>query len=205
MQIKKEEVKDKLIEAGVEIFQSQGFEKASLRVIVKKAGTTLGNFYNYFKSKEDLYSALVDDDYKKFTYFLDHHEDHGENILDLENHQHWQRELAAFVENLLPIFTPRFILLIDKSEGTKYEGFKEVIIDFFKEHFLDHVNQYQTNYHAYAGVLSRMFVNGLIDLIKENMYDDALGTYITKHFMFFIAGTIGLIKNNETGGHHDRN
>lgn len=197
MQVKKEEVKDKLIEAGAKIFQAQGFEKASLRMIVKKAGTTIGNFYNYFGSKEALYSALVDDEYKKFAYFLDHHEDHSENILDLENSPNWQGELATFVEGLLPIFTPHFILLIDKSEGTKYEGFKEVIIEFFKEHFLDHVKKYNRSYDPYAGVLSTMFVNGLVDLIKEHMYDDALGTYIRKHFMFFIAGTIGLIKNDE--------
>ena len=40
-------------------FLEKGFRGASLREIVKKAGVTTGAFYGYYKSKEDLFSALV--------------------------------------------------------------------------------------------------------------------------------------------------
>ena len=35
-----------------------GFKNASLRQIVKDAGTTIGNFYNYFENKEALFTDI---------------------------------------------------------------------------------------------------------------------------------------------------
>ena len=40
-------------------FREKGFLSASLRNIVKTAGVTTGAFYGYFKSKEELFEALV--------------------------------------------------------------------------------------------------------------------------------------------------
>ena len=40
-------------------FLEKGFRGASLREIVKKAGVTTGAFYGYYKSKEELFDALV--------------------------------------------------------------------------------------------------------------------------------------------------
>ena len=40
-------------------FLDKGFQQASLRNIVKTAGVTTGAFYGYYKSKEELFDALV--------------------------------------------------------------------------------------------------------------------------------------------------
>ena len=40
-----------------------GFKSASLRQIVKTAGVTLGAFYGYYDSKEELFEALVGEQY----------------------------------------------------------------------------------------------------------------------------------------------
>lgn len=42
----------------------KGFQSASLRNIVKEAGVTTGAFYGYYKSKEELFDALVGVQYK---------------------------------------------------------------------------------------------------------------------------------------------
>ena len=49
----------KILKVAEEEFLDKGFRGASLRTIVKKAGVTTGAFYGYFKSKEDLFDALV--------------------------------------------------------------------------------------------------------------------------------------------------
>ena len=49
-------------------FRERGFHGASLRSIVKSLGMTTGAFYGYYKSKEDLFAALVEDHYR---YLLD--------------------------------------------------------------------------------------------------------------------------------------
>lgn len=45
-------------------FLEKGFQSASLRNIVKKAGVTTGAFYGYYGSKEELFEALVGEQYE---------------------------------------------------------------------------------------------------------------------------------------------
>ena len=56
-----------ILSAAMKEFLEKGFRAASLRSIVKAAGVTTGAFYGYFKSKEDLFEALVGTQY---AYFL---------------------------------------------------------------------------------------------------------------------------------------
>lgn len=44
-------------------FLQKGYQSASLRNIVKSVGMTTGAFYGYYKSKEDLFEALVKEQY----------------------------------------------------------------------------------------------------------------------------------------------
>lgn len=47
-------------------FLEKGFKSASLRNIVKTAGVTTGAFYGYYGSKEELFEALVGEQYDTF-------------------------------------------------------------------------------------------------------------------------------------------
>lgn len=47
-------------------FLEKGFQSASLRNIVKTAGVTTGAFYGYYDSKEELFEALVREQYDTF-------------------------------------------------------------------------------------------------------------------------------------------
>lgn len=49
-----------LLEAAIEEFCAQGYEQASINVILKKAGMSKGQFYYHFGNKEGLYLALID-------------------------------------------------------------------------------------------------------------------------------------------------
>lgn len=47
-------VRDKIIEAGLELVYAHGFNGCSVQDITEAAGVPKGSFYNYFKSKEAL-------------------------------------------------------------------------------------------------------------------------------------------------------
>ena len=49
----------KIHQVAIQEFLEKGFQGASLRNIVKEAGVTTGAFYGYYKSKEELFDALV--------------------------------------------------------------------------------------------------------------------------------------------------
>ncbi|OQP07367.1 MULTISPECIES: TetR/AcrR family transcriptional regulator [Geobacillus] len=47
-------MKEKLMEAGIELFERKGFKETSVQEIVEAVGATKGAFYYYYKSKEEL-------------------------------------------------------------------------------------------------------------------------------------------------------
>jgi len=66
--VKKGEVTRQAIEdAAIELFVEQGYHATSMRQIAKRANLALGGIYNHFKSKDDLYEAIIVDKhpYKK--------------------------------------------------------------------------------------------------------------------------------------------
>lgn len=54
---------DRILKEARKEFLEKGYQKASLREIVKKAGLTTGAFYGYYKNKETLFDALVGEQY----------------------------------------------------------------------------------------------------------------------------------------------
>ncbi|MCR5587901.1 MAG: TetR/AcrR family transcriptional regulator [Lachnospiraceae bacterium] len=53
------ETRDKIIQVAKKEFIEQGYMKASLRQICKKAGVTTGALYFFFKDKDDLFCTVV--------------------------------------------------------------------------------------------------------------------------------------------------
>ncbi len=47
-------------EAALRVFTRQGFHGTSVREIATEAGVSLGNIYNYYKTKEDIFVSLVE-------------------------------------------------------------------------------------------------------------------------------------------------
>jgi TetR/AcrR family transcriptional repressor of nem operon len=55
----REAVKKSIINSARKLFNRHGFESVSLHQIMAGAGLTHGGFYSYFKSKSDLYAAVL--------------------------------------------------------------------------------------------------------------------------------------------------
>jgi AcrR family transcriptional regulator len=53
--------REDILKAALELFREEGFEKVSVESITKAAGIAKGSFYNYFKTKEGVYEAVIAD------------------------------------------------------------------------------------------------------------------------------------------------
>ncbi len=56
------EKRQQILTVAKELFATKGYSATGIREIAEKAGLSLGNFYNYFKNKEDLFTCLLDPD-----------------------------------------------------------------------------------------------------------------------------------------------
>ena len=56
----KEETKEQLIVAAMDLFAQKGYRGTSVRDLAAAAGVTTGAFYSNFRSKRDIYIAIID-------------------------------------------------------------------------------------------------------------------------------------------------
>ncbi len=59
----KEEKRSLYLVAAVETFQKKGFNDTRVKDITDLAGTSVGNFYRYFNSKEEIFETLIEEFY----------------------------------------------------------------------------------------------------------------------------------------------
>lgn len=57
----KERTREKLLSAGRKVFAERGLEGTQIRDVIGEAGLAIGTFYLHFKSKEELFVAIVEE------------------------------------------------------------------------------------------------------------------------------------------------
>lgn len=197
MQIKKIEIKDALLKTAEKEFLAKGFRHASLRKIIKEAGTTIGNFYNYFKNKESLFEELVKDEFEKMKFFIENHDkierpDYLWNVSDVGQ---WRRVLKQLITDAFPQFSDRFILLVEGSKGTKFENTRYEIIKLLKDHFIEHMEKFDSKLldRDFAEITAEQMLSGMILILKQHNDEKKRKELLTEHLLFYFIGTMGLI------------
>ncbi len=118
----------KILENGKQYFLKYGFKDAPLRNIVKDSGYTLGAFYGYYKTKEDLFYALTDKTAEGFSNII---MSISEDMNKLPDEQRIFSMLDCYISRLNEMVDYIFenktemILLLSCSAGTKYENFTD--------------------------------------------------------------------------------
>lgn len=186
MQILKDEIKDKIIQIAAQEFQEKGFQFASTREIVKKAQISKGNLYNYFQSKEDLFYTITTPFYHQFNFFLEQICSHEvEENFALENVELLSKSIAEFIKD----HRNEFIIIMDKSEGTKYAGYKEETIAALYKHFAKNLKQeYKKILDSKTSIMhiiARNFLEALLTIAKDYRKDTeavyTIGLYLKYH------------------------
>ena len=198
MQIKKEEVMLSIKESAIKEFLLYGFEKASLRRITKNAGTTLGNFYNYFDNKESLLSSIVEETYQIIQLVIKTHNQNN-NTQEIWNEADiniWRIELKKMIQDYLPIMTPALVILIEGCRGTKYENAKDVLIKIVSEHYMEHIKECNDNYlnPEISSILAKQFIMGIVQIIKEYKDLKIVERLIVEYIIFYVIGSFKIIE-----------
>ena len=113
-------------------FLEKGFRGASLRNIVKTADVTTGAFYGYYKSKEELFDALVSEqaEHMMDTYVLVQNDFAA--LMPEEQIESMSGESGRCMGEMLEYtyqYPDEFKLILCCSEGTKYEDFVHDMVE----------------------------------------------------------------------------
>lgn len=63
---KPEERRQEIIAAAVELFNTKGYEKTTMQNVMDALGIAKGTIYHYFKSKEDLLEAVIEQSVEEY-------------------------------------------------------------------------------------------------------------------------------------------
>jgi len=113
-------------------FLQKGYKDASLRNIVKSVGMTTGAFYGYYRSKEDLFDALVSEHYE---YIITCFKNAQQEFADLPHEQ--QPEAMSEISGLCMYDMLHYAyehleeckLILCCSEGTKFSGLVDEMVE----------------------------------------------------------------------------
>lgn len=67
--------KKEILDASAKLFARNGYDKTSVASIIKEVEIAKGTFYHYFKSKEEVLDALIDNQVLKF-------EEHAKSVVE---------------------------------------------------------------------------------------------------------------------------
>ena len=123
---------EQIHEAAKKEFLEKGFKTASLRNIVKMAGVTTGAFYGYYKSKEELFGALVDEQYR---YVMEHFCQAQDEFAELPAEEQPDHLSEISGDCMLDVllysqdYQDEFQLLLRCAEGTRYEHMIDEMVE----------------------------------------------------------------------------
>lgn len=188
----KRNTQNEIKQAACREFLEKGFRTASLRNIVKEAGVTTGAFYGYYRSKEELFEALVSDQYEEllvlfqnaFSEFLQMNpqEDQKEGTYE---ESHLKKLIDYIYDNMTA-----FKLILCCAEGTKYENVIHNMAKFeigASGHFSEGIDMKDVNADLEHMLNSGMFT-AFFEVVVHEYPKEKAAEYSRKLLEFYSAG-----------------
>ena len=199
MQILKESVKLKIIDNAKDEFLAKGYTNSSMRSIAKSSGITVGNLYRYFKCKKDLFSYVTEPAYKQLKQLFKH--THSKPVIksfgNRENIEQLKKAIDAGT-SLFSDYRRELLIIIDGSQGTKYEKAYEEILKLVENNSMYHLKSLKSVKYKDTSILSKAistgFMEGIFEIVRRENDKRKIRSLISNYFTFFIKGFINVIK-----------
>lgn len=193
----KDEVQEAIASAALEVFARKGFRQATMAEIGKAARISTGNIYRYYENKEELFHALVTEEF--VAAFLDLLRRRVKALDGIED----VRELAPTAafhgvsEELLSFCLAnrqRVIILLGRSEGTRYESFAEELVATLSKLAIAHFRTLRPELELTRTMrfnlerIYRNFVGVMVDLLTHFPKEPDLRRAVEDYSRYHLAG-----------------
>ena len=160
MQVLKEEVRERILAAAVQVFYEKDFRSAKMLDIARLAEVSASLLYSYFENKEKLFEGVV----SSVPFDFDRIAREEESIIADTPSERYQ---IAAEEPLLNMLAHHklLVILIDKSQGTAYEHAKDDFVESIERHI-----RYMMNERAvlrYPDLLAHVLASNFVESLME--------------------------------------
>lgn len=202
MQRPKEDIKKHIQITAQELFLQKGYQKASMREIAEKSGVGLGNIYNYYANKDELFRTIVSPVIAAFEKMLqNHHGNHGEDVMNMCSETYFRETFNEYM-SLMKKFHSLLEILLFRAQGSSLEHFRidytERSTEIVKVWFADVKSKYpalNTSVSDFFIHLHGVWMFVLFEeLIMHHIQLPDMETIISEYIQFEIQGWRYIIK-----------
>ena len=129
MQVLKADIRSRVLTVARQQFERKGYSKTSMREIAESAGIGVGNIYNYFTNKDELFHEVVRPVLCALEAMLqEHHGIRGEDIMMMRS----EKYLKSCIDEYVALITKHrglMEILLFRAQGSSLERFRENYTD----------------------------------------------------------------------------
>ena len=129
MQVLKKDIRGRILTIARRHFRQSGYSRTSMREIAESAGIGVGNIYNYFTSKDELFREVIRPVLRALEAMLqEHHGIRGEDIMVMRS----EKYLKSCVDEYVTLITRHrelMEILLFRAQGSSLERFRENYTD----------------------------------------------------------------------------
>ena len=178
-------------------FLEKGFAGASIRSIGERAGMTSAALYRHYTNKEDMFSSLVEPLINDMDMWTKRHKSVKYSLVDS------QADTGvffgeSFIDMITEVVLPqkdRLILLMNCSQGTKYENFLHDLVEKNQKDLTDALEYLRK--HGYPAremseeeihMLLSAYLTAIIEPIIHGYPQEKIKSYLLSVNEFFMPG-----------------
>ncbi len=196
MQVKKDTIHRNVLSVAREEFIERGYKDTSMRAISKKSGVGLGNIYNYFKNKDELFRQVLEPVIDALLEITNEHNSNAKLNIGIFKSQEYIKERNQIFLELVLGFKEELRILLFKSHGSSLEDFKEDYIDKNTETGLEFLRLMKERHPQINIKISDFFVHtmsswwiGILgELVTHDLERDELECFISEYVEYTMAG-----------------
>lgn len=129
MQVLKEDIRGSILAVARQQFRQKGFSKTSMRKIAELAGVGVGNIYNYFPNKDELFREVVRPVLDALEAMVqEHHGIRGEDVMMIRSEKYLKTCVDEYV-SLINKHRALMEILLLRAQGSSLERFRENYTD----------------------------------------------------------------------------
>ena len=197
MQVKKDDIKEKLVAVAHNEFIKHGVKKTSMRVISKASGVALGNIYKYFKNKDELLHTVL----TPLLHALDEHmayNNSNDNLtIGIFSIESLQRELMKRLLKIIKTYRAELRLLFFDTAETSLGGYRKWLIDQQMRRSIEYLElmkekfpQQKVEFSPFLmRICGAMWVTVLTEIVADDqLTDEEIERFLLEYIKFGAAG-----------------
>lgn len=204
----KEHIKQIIIETARKEFLDRGFKNTSMRIISKKSSVGLGNLYNYFTSKDELFAIVLNPLLTAFEKAMKEQDSEENRTIDMLTSKEYQIHTIHSIFKIITRHRRELRILFFGSEGSCLGTYKERLIEKNTRIGLEYIQQMKREHPTINSDISPFLIRvacvwwvTILGEIanNENLTEQEIERFISDYVCFDTAGwkTLMRIENGK--------